>query len=137
MLGDALGEQAIAAHISDPTEGFLAVYHLTPEGTGDLQSEDGFTVDDGNDLVPWDATDNLGMWLFDGASGASSFGVWYVDADMPDQTAVAALRYEDASDGEVTLLNAPVWSWNGAGAPDIPEGTHITVWYVPGGGDAE
>jgi len=56
---------------------------------------------------------------------------------MPAEGTVATLRYEDATDGEVNLIHMPVWSWDGTGEPDLPDGTHITVWYVPGGGDVE
>ena len=103
----------------------LGVYKAGTLGSPDLQAGDTFSVDGGADLVPAGATDDIGMWIYDGAYETELFDIWHVDADMPEAQEPALLRYEDASEGHDTVLNAPVWSW-GDGGPSH----HLTVLYV-------
>ena len=107
---------AIGWGISSSDEGLLALYRIGTLGNPDMQGSDSFTVDGGGNLVPAAAANDLGMWIYDGGSGLEMFGIWMVGADMPDHGAVAAMRYEDSGSGEVTLLNAPIWSYADGGA---------------------
>jgi len=107
---------AIGFGISSADEGLLALYRIGTLGSPDMQGSDTFTVDGGADVVPAAAANDLGMWIFDGASNLEMFGIWMVGADMPDHGAVAEMRYEDGDTAEVTLLNAPVWSYDDGGS---------------------
>ena len=118
---------AIGLGISSPDEGLLAVYKIGTLGSPDLQGADSFSVDGGANVVPGGAANDLGMWIFDGATTMEMFSIWMVGADMPDHGDVGELRYEDTSTGVVTVLNAPVWSYDDGGSNH-----NQTVLYVAG-----
>ena len=122
-MSESLATFAIGMSISSGSEGLLAAYKIDPDGTPDLQSDDVFTIDDGPNLVPSGASGDLGMWIFDGAFGTEMFEIWFVGADVPDSGTVAKLAFADTSSGNVTLLNAPIWSYSGGGAH------HMTVFH--------
>ena len=117
--------QSINVLISSDDEGVLGVYKAGTLGAPDLQAADTFRVDGGPDLVPAGAADDVGMWIYDGAYETELFDIWHVDADMPQGGETAELRFEDASEGHVNLLNAPIWSWSDGGPSH-----QLTVLYV-------
>jgi len=116
---------AIGMAISAPDEGLLAVYKVGTLGNADLQGEDSFTVDGGANVIPAGATNDLGMWIFDGASNTEMYDIWMVGADLPQNQDVANLRYNDTSESEITELNAPIWSYDDGG-----NNHNMTVLYV-------
>ncbi len=116
---------AIGFGIASQDEGLLALYRVGTLGNPDMQGADSFTVDGGANLVPGGAANDLGMWIYDGASNLEMFGIWMVGADMPDHGAVGEMRYEDGASSEVTVVHAPVWSYDDGGSNH-----HQTVLYV-------
>ncbi len=117
--------QSINVLISSGDEGVLGVYKAGTLGAPDLQAADTFSVDGGPDLVPTGAADDVGMWIYDGAYETELFDIWHVDADMPQGGEAGELRFEDASEGHVSLLHAPIWSWSDGGPSH-----QLTVLYV-------
>ena len=89
---------------------------------------DSFFLDGGPDLIPVGATNDIGLWIYDGALGNELANVWNVDADVPDQGAVALLQYYDDSQTQTTTLNAQIWSWDASPNPDGAH--HVTTIYV-------
>jgi len=124
-MAESTATFAIGMAISSPSEGLLAVYKVGTLGNPDMQGDDSFTVDSGPNLVPASAANNLGMWIFDGASNMEMFGIWMIGADLPQAQDVAALRYHDASAASTTALNAPIWSYDDGGSNH-----NMTVLYV-------
>ena len=124
-MAESTATFAIGLAISSPDEGLLALYKVGTLGNADMQGDDTFTVDGGPNLVPATASNNLGMWIFDGASNTEMFGIWMVGADLPQDQDVAALRYTDTSESAVTLLHAPIWSYDDGGSNH-----NMTVLYV-------
>ncbi len=111
VISTEYADEQVGVEIADPAVGFLALVKNSPEVGSDLQGEDSFTIDGGYELVPWDAEDDIGIWVFDGAFGVNYFGLWYVDYELPGDGTVVQIRYEDLSAKRVFLANLPVWSF--------------------------
>ena len=125
LVEEALASTTIGLLISSPGEGVLGVYKATAFASPDLQGDDDFRIDGSSNLVPTGASNDLGMWVYDGALGIETAGIWHVDADVPDTHDVALLEYTDSSEGHATAVNAPIWSW------DSGNTNHdLTVLYV-------
>ncbi len=125
LVEEAFAASTVGLLIAGPDEGLLGVYKATAFASPDLQGGDTFTLDNGPNLVPGGASNDLGMWVYDGALGIETAGIWHVDADVPGSDAVALLHYEDSSEGHGTAVNLPIWSW------DSGNGNHeLTVVYV-------
>ena len=124
-MSESTATFAIGMAISAQDEGLMALYKVGTLGNADMQGEDSFTVDSGANIVPAAAANNLGMWIFDGATTTEMFGIWMVGADLPQNQDVAALRYDDTSESAVTLLHAPIWSYDDGGSNH-----NMTVLYV-------
>jgi len=115
MLSLESADEIVGANIASPDLGFLTVIKRTVEIASDLQGEDTCTIDDSSQLIPWDAEDDNGLWVFDGAFSQSLFGMWYADYELAGDGTVVYLRYEDLSSDHTTLINLPVWSYSDDG----------------------
>jgi len=124
-MEESVAAMAIGIMISSTDEGVLAMYKLTSAGTGDLQQADSLRIDGSANLVPADASNALGMWLYDNAFLPTTAGIHFVSADLPDHGEVAEMVFDDDSTGVRTVLNAPIWSYDGSGS-DEPGHHHIT-----------
>ena len=112
LVEESLAATTVGLLIHGDDEGVLALYKATSLGSPDFQGVDTFTIDGDANLIPAGATNDLGMWVYDGALGIEVGNVWHVDADVPDHEAVALLEYTDDSEGHTTAVNAPIWSWD-------------------------
>ena len=111
VISSTYADDQVGVEITAPEMGFLALVKNSPEVGSDLQGEDSLTLDGGYEIIPWDAEDDIGLWIFDGAFGVNYFGLWYVDYELPGEGSVVQLRYEDVSAERVFLVNLPVWSF--------------------------
>jgi hypothetical protein len=110
ITADYLDEQ-FGADIAAPEAGFLGVIKNSIGVGPDLQGEDSCTIDGSYELIPWDAADDIGILVYDGAFATQYFGLWYVDYELPGAGTVVEFRYEDLSAGQVFLAYLPVWSF--------------------------
>ena len=120
FVEEAFASSTVGLLISSDDEGLLGVYKATAFGSPDFQGTDTFTIDGGPNLVPAGAANDLGMWIYDGALGIETAGIWHMDTDVPDSGDIALLQYEDSSEGHGTAVNLPFWSWvSGGGNHDL------------------
>ncbi len=91
--------------------GILAVTKVGTDNMPDLQGEDEFRIDEGTQLVPYDAEDGVGMWIYDSAYGSALGGVWFVDYALPGGGTVVQARYDDTSAKAATVVYLPVYSY--------------------------
>ena len=104
-------DDQVGVDITAPEMGFMAVIKNSADVGPDLQGEDSCTIDGGYELIPWDAEDDIGIFVFDGAFATNYFGLWYVDYALPGAGNVVEFRYEDVSSERVLLAYLPVWSF--------------------------
>ncbi|MBT3224329.1 MAG: hypothetical protein HN348_35120, partial [Proteobacteria bacterium] len=105
-MAESLAAYAINTSITSPKTGLLAAYKFDM-GNADLQGDDVFRINDGPNLVPPKASDNIGMWIFDGAFTSEMFSIWFVGGAVPGSEQVAKMKFVDQSEGTVTMINAP------------------------------
>lgn len=124
-VGTSITNTTVDWLISSDEAGMLGVYKASTFGSEDFQGDDRFTIDGGEDLVPASASNHTGMWIYDGALGNEMAGIWHVDAELAGGGQVVELSYDDISEGYVTRLKAPIWSWD-----DGSVANNLTALYV-------
>ena len=112
LLSTLAMEESIGADIADPAGGFAVLVKRSTSNTPDLQGEDSCTIDGGAELIPWDAEDDNGLFIFDGAFGPPATGFALADQELPGSSTVVYLEYEDASSARTTGVNFPIWSYS-------------------------
>ena len=112
LFSDLSMEETIGQGIGDPAGGFAGMLKRSTSNTPDMQGEDSCTIDGGAELIPWDAEDGNGLFIFDGAFGTPSAGFSLADQDLPGSGTVVYLEYEDVSSARTTGVNFPVWSYS-------------------------
>jgi len=105
-------EEAVGADIADPAGGFAVLIKRSTSNSADMQGDDSCTIDGGPELIPWDAENENGLFIFDGAFGLPTAGFALADEALPGSETVVYLEYEDVSNVKTTGLNFPVWSYS-------------------------